>query len=374
MAKIKVVQIITKLELGGAQKTTLSFLRQIDRKRYCPYLITSSRGYLKEEASSISQLNIFFLDTFLRDINVFKDLVSFFKIRRYLKQQGISIVHTHSSKAGIIGRWAARCAGIKLIFHTVHGWPFYIEARAVLKLAYRILEKITALITTRLVVVSDKDLKEGLRAVNKNRDKYIKIPYGIEIKDFTVKMDSKGRDEVVKVGFIACYKPQKAPLDFLKVVKRVAGAEKDIEFISAGDGVLRPEVMREATRLGLEKRIQFLGWQPNIAAVLKKLDIVLLTSHWEGLPVVIIESLASGLPVVATEVGGVPELVIDGVNGFLAAKGDCEKLAKDLLLLAADKEKRLQFSRRSRKMFKEEFNIDYMKNRIEGLYQWAKGG
>jgi glycosyltransferase involved in cell wall biosynthesis len=374
MAKIKVAQIITKLELGGAQKTTLSLLRQIDRKRYCPYLITASRGYLKEEASSISQLNIFFLDTLLRDINVFKDLISFFKIRRYLKQQGISIVHTHSSKAGIIGRWAARCAGIKLIFHTVHGWPFYIEARPALKLAYRILEKITALITTRLVVVSDKGLKEGLRAVNKNRDKYIKIPYGIEIKDFTVKMDSKGRDEVVKVGFIACYKPQKAPLDFLKVVKRVAGAEKNIEFISAGDGALRPEVMREAARLGLERRIQFLGWQLDIAAVLKKLDIVLLTSHWEGLPVVIIESLASGLPVVATKVGGVPELVIDGVNGFLSAKGDCEKLAKDLLLLSADKEKRLQFSRQSRKMFKEEFSIDYMKNRIESLYQRARGG
>jgi glycosyltransferase involved in cell wall biosynthesis len=132
--------------------------------------------------------------------------------------------------------------------------------------------------------------------------------------------------------------------------------------------------MREAARLGLERRIQFLGWQPDIAAVLKKLDIVLLTSHWEGLPVVIIESLASGLPVVATKVGGVPELVIDGVNGFLSAKGDCEKLAKDLLLLSADKEKRLQFSRQSRKMFKEEFSIDYMKNRIESLYQRARGG
>ncbi len=374
MAKIKVAQIITKLELGGAQKATLSLLRHIDRKRYCPYLITASEGYLKEEASSISQLNIFFLDTLIRDVNIFKDLISFFKIRRYLKQQGISIVHTHSSKAGIIGRWAARCAGVKLIFHTVHGWPFYIEAKTALKLVYKVLEKITALITTRLVVVSDEDLKEGLRVVNKSRDKYIKIPYGIEIKDFPVKMDSGVRGEVVKVGFIACYKPQKAPMDFLKVVKKVAGAEKDIEFISAGDGVLRPEVMREAARLGLDRRIKFLGWQPNIAAVLEKLDIVLLTSHWEGLPVVIIESLASGIPVVATEVGGISELVIDGVNGFLAAKGDCEKLADGVLLLAADKEKRLQFSRQSRKRFKEEFNIDYMKNRIEGLYQRAKEG
>ncbi|MCF7895052.1 MAG: glycosyltransferase family 4 protein [Candidatus Omnitrophica bacterium] len=374
MEKIKVAQIITKLELGGAQKTTLSLLRHIDRKRYCPYLITASGGYLKEEASSISQLNILFLDTLLRDVNIFKDLVSFFKIRRYLKQQGISIVHTHSSKAGIIGRWAAHCAGVKLIFHTVHGWPFYIEAKTTLKLAYKVLEKITALITTRLVVVSDEDLKEGLRAVNKSRDKYIKIPYGIEIKDFTVKMNYGAGGEIVKVGFIACYKPQKAPMDFLKVVKKVAGAEKYIEFISAGDGILRPEVMREAARLGLDRRIKFLGWQPNIAAVLEKLDIVLLTSHWEGLPVVIIESLASGIPVVATEVGGVPELVIDGINGFLAAKGDCEKLADGVLSLAADKEKRLQFSRQSRKRFKEKFNIDYMKNRVESLYQRAKGG
>ena len=369
MPKTKIAHIITKLEFGGAQKTTLSLLRHIDKERYEVYLITSPAGYLNQEAFRIPGLNIFFVDTLARNINIFNDVASFFKIAKYLRRQGISIVHTHSSKAGIIGRWAAWYAGARSIFHTVHGWPFYIEMGPIVRFFYKISEKVTSLITTRLIVVSDADMKAGLKCVNKKKEKYVKIPYGIESEKFIIKTAPVKEKNIVRVGFIACYKPQKSPFNFVKVATVVVNRNKNIEFISAGDGVLRPSVVKEVSRLGLNDKIRFLGWRNDIACVLSTIDILLLTSRWEGLPIVILEALASGIPVVATDVGGVSELVINGINGFIEEKDACEKLAYDILLLADNRDKRLQFSGHAKKSFKKEFDISYMKNSIQSLYE-----
>jgi glycosyltransferase involved in cell wall biosynthesis len=372
MPKIKIAHIITKLELGGAQKTTLSLLRHMDKERYEIYLITSPAGYLKQEAFLIPELNIFFINTLTRNVNILNDIASFIRISRYLKRNNISIVHTHSSKAGIIGRWSAWHAGARSIFHTVHGWPFYIETGIIARFFYKISEKITSLITTTLIVVSDADLKTGLSCVNKKKEKYVKIPYGIESEKFIIKKAPIGGKSIVRIGFIACYKPQKGPLDFIRVAKAVIDRNQNIEFISAGDGVLRPRAIQEASRLGLNEKIRFLGWQDDITSVLSAIDILLLTSRWEGLPVVILEALACGIPVVSTNVGGISELVIDGVNGFTEKKYDCKKLANDILLLAGNKDKRLQLSVQAKKSFKKEFDISYMKNRVQRLYEQAE--
>jgi glycosyltransferase involved in cell wall biosynthesis len=369
MSKTKIAHIITKLELGGAQKTTLSLLRHIDKKRYEVYLITSSRGYLKEEACLLPGLEIFFINTLQRNVNIFNDVLSFFKIAVYLRRKRISIVHTHSSKAGIIGRWAAWLAGTRLIFHSVHGWPFYIEAGAIKRLLYKISEKLTSLITTRIIVVSDADMKSGIKNVSKKQMKYIKIPYGIESTNFTFQSRPAKTDSTINVGFIACYKPQKAPFDFVEVAKLSVNKNKDIKFISAGDGILKHSVIEKVLTLGLGGNIKFLGWQDNIARVLYDIDILLLTSRWEGLPVIILEALASGIPVVATDVGGVSELVVNGVNGFIEKKGACKKLANDILLLAYDNDMRMEFSKQAKKSFKKEFDIRYMKDCMQNLYE-----
>lgn len=374
MPKTRIAHIITKLELGGAQKTTLSLLRHINKEHYEVYLITSPSGYLREEACLIPDLNIVFIDTLVRNVSIFNDVFSFFKIAAYLRQKGISIAHTHSSKAGIIGRWAAWCAGVRLIFHTVHGWPFYIETGTVARFFYKISEKLTSHITTKLIVVSDADLKSGIKYVNKKQEKYIKIPYGIESANFDLQSMPAKRCNAISVGFIACYKPQKSPFDFIKVAKLVVDKNKNIDFISAGDGALKRPVMEEASRLGLGGKIIFLGWQNDIARVLRGIDILLLTSRWEGLPVVILESLASGIPVVATDAGGVSELVVSGVNGFVEEKGACEKLADDILLLAGHEDIRMRFSRQAKKRFNNEFDIRHMANSMQNLYQKMEGG
>jgi glycosyltransferase involved in cell wall biosynthesis len=369
MPKTKIAHIITKLELGGAQKTTLSLLKHIDKKYYEAYLITSSRGYLKEEASLLPGLEIFFINTLQRNVNILNDMLSFFKIAVYLRRKKISIVHTHSSKAGIIGRWAAWFAGVRSIFHTVHGWPFYIEAGVLTRLFYKISEKLASLITTRIIVVSEADMKSGIKHVSKKQIKYIKIPYGIESTNFAFQSRPANRDSAINVGYIACFKPQKAPFDFVEVAKFSVNENKDIKFISVGDGILKHSVMEKVLVLGLDRNIKFLGWQDNIARLLSEIDILLLTSRWEGLPVVILEALASGVPVVATDVGGVPELVANGVNGFVEKKGACKKLADDILLLAYDNDMRMEFAKQAKKSFKKEFDIQYMRDSMQNLYE-----
>lgn len=383
MPRIKIAHIITHLELGGAQKTALSLLECINKKDYQPHLITSPGGLLTEEARSIPNIKLYLAPSLVREINPLKDIISFWQIFRYLKREKIPLVHTHGSKAGIIGRWAARLAGVEFIFHTVHGWPFYIETHGLIKFFYMLLEKITSWLTTKLVVVSDADLKAGLKYVNRNRKKYVKIYYGIESKEFFhTSHIGKERDarlisllnikkDTCVVGGIFCFKPQKAPLDFVKVAKAVIDENSKVQFISIGDGVLRPAAEKLSLELGLNGRIKFLGWQKDIASFFSIIDILLLPSRWEGLPVVFLEAMASGVPVVATKTGGASEAVKDGINGFLEEKGACRELAEDILLLASDPDKRQAFSKRARENFREEFDISYMTTQVQNLYEQA---
>ena len=377
----KIIHIITQLELGGAQKTTLALLEQISNPNCEIHLITSPGGLLEDNARSIQGLQILLLPTLSREINIFKDAVSFWQILRYLKCENPSIVHTHSSKAGVLGRWAAKCAGVKKIFHTVHGWPFYIETNIIVRSLYICLEKVTSWITTKLIVVSNADLKEGLKYVNKDRSKYAKIPYGIKSSVF-LQIDHKNRNNNVAlrkslgiekdacvVGNIACFKPQKAPFDFIKVAKGVMEKNVNVQFLSVGDGLLRPAAEKLALKVGLNGRVKFLGWQKDMISILSIVDIVLSTSRWEGLPVVFLEAMASGVPIIATDVGGASEVVKDGINGFLSAKGDKEKLAEDIILLTRDPDKRRLFSERARKNFKKDFDISHMTAHMQKIYE-----
>jgi len=380
MAKTKIAHIITQLELGGAQKSTLSLLKHIDKKYYEVHLISSPGGPLEKDALSLPGVKVLLLQELVREPDLFKDLVSLFKIAAYLKREKISLVHTHSSKAGIVGRWAARLAGISIIFHTVHGWPFYIRANRIIRLLYLLLEKISSWITTKIIVVSETDLNVGIRRVNNRRDKYEKIYYGIEKEGFcsTQTTDQQVRLEIKRslgitadscvVGYVACLKPQKAPLDFVKVAKAVIDKRDDVIFISIGDGSLRRDAEALASELSLNGQIKFLGWQQDIAKFYSIMDILILTSYWEGFPVVFIEAMASGVPVVTTRVGGAEEIIKPGTNGFIEEEGSYQDIANDIVFLAANPERGKEFSVAARDTFTRIFDISTMAQQTQTLY------
>ena len=222
MQKIKLLYVITKLELGGAQKQLLSLINHLDKKRYTPVLMTAADGFLIKNSLSIKGLRLIKLRFLERPINPVKDFFAFCQIYNFIKKNKIDIVHTHSSKAGILGRWAANFAGVKTIIHTVHGWSFNEYQNHLVRRIIIWLERFTALITDKLIVVSKHDLQKGLYNSIGNRDKYKLIHYGIDYQEFS-KRDKSLREELgidnrdLLIGMVSCFKPQKSPQDFIRL-------------------------------------------------------------------------------------------------------------------------------------------------------------
>jgi glycosyltransferase involved in cell wall biosynthesis len=379
MDKVKVVHIITKLELGGAQENTLFTVMHLRRDRYTPVLISGSEGILVEEAQQLREGELHFVPELAREIRPLKDIIALFKLTKILTQlrrTAAIIVHTHSSKAGILGRWAACLAGSKVIIHSVHGFSFNDFQPRLVRAFYIFLERITSCITTRFIAVSQANIEKGIEERIFKRDQVVLIRSGIEIeKYYHVKPErAKKRKElgidatIPLVAMIACFKPQKSPLDFVKVAKRVSDEVDQVKFLLVGDGILRPKIEALIKEYQIEDKVMLLGWRRDIPEIMGCIDIVVLTSRWEGLPRVFPQAMASGVPVVATGVDGAPEAIHHGVNGFLVPPGDSEGIVEKVLFLIQHPESARAMGKEGRRLVKE-FAIEKMMTQQEELYE-----
>jgi glycosyltransferase involved in cell wall biosynthesis len=340
--KINILYVITKLELGGAQKQLLSLIQGLDKKRFNPYIITAYDGLLVDAAKEIANLKLIRCRFLERPIRLVQDILALSFIYYFIKRNNIDIVHTHSSKAGILGRLAASAAGVKIIIHTVHGWSFHnYQARAAYYF-YLFLEKLCASFSSAIIVVSQWDKGLALQQAVGRHDKYKLIRYAVNYEEFKNNAeDSQVRKKIglcetdLVIGMIACFKPQKSPLDFIKVASAVNKDFPNAKFIFVGDGVLRKKVCALIDKLNLKDKVILTGWRNDIASILSCLDIFVLTSLWEGLPIVVLEAMAAGLPVVATDTGGISEVVLHGKTGYLVKPRDIQALRdrlKELLI------------------------------------------
>jgi glycosyltransferase involved in cell wall biosynthesis len=306
------------------------------------------------------------------------DIRALLKIRGILKaikkNDSAMIVHTHSSKAGILGRWGARLAGADVIVHTIHGFGFHDHQPSPIRTFIILLEKLTAMSTDKFIAVSRANIQKGVEKGIFPVQKAILIRSGIELEDFTGVKVNKG-DKKKELGveptlplvtMIGCLKPQKAPLDYVEGAYLVL-QEKDAHFILVGDGILRETVEQRMGELGLENRFKLLGWRRDIPEILAATDIFVLTSLWEGLPRVLPQAMIMGIPIVATGVDGTPEAVTDGLNGFLVDPHDVRGMAEKIVYLLDHSEKAIDMGRRGKKMV-EEFDIWKMVSEQEELY------
>jgi glycosyltransferase involved in cell wall biosynthesis len=341
VAKTNLLFVITKLELGGAQTQLLSLIRHLDTSQFNIFLFTAQSGFLMPDARGIPGLTVHASVHLERPIAPLADLLAFFELARFIKTHKIDIVHTHSSKAGILGRFAAAGAGVRKIFHTVHGWSFHPHQSRIAYMAYVLLERAAAAVTTRIIVVCQADKTRGLRAKIGGPGLYAVIAYAIDAQFFGGKDPRiRGRlgipADALVVGTVACFKPQKAPLDYLALAREVAAKMPGVMFVMAGDGILRPKIERRIKKYGLSRNVILTGWSRDVAKLLTAFDVFVLTSYWEGLPISVMEAMASSLPVVATDTGGVAEIVRDQRNGFLCACGDVKALSGAVLRLLRD--------------------------------------
>ena len=365
MPKIKTLYIITKLELGGAQQQLLSLSKALDKNKFSLYLFTARSGLLVGEAGAIEGLTVYLSGFLEPPLNPFKDFLAFLDIYRFIKHNKIDIVHTHSSKAGIIGRLAAGAAGVKAVIHTVHGWSFNDFQAHLLQKFYIFLERLCARLTSKIIVVSQYDKENGLNKFIGKESQYEVIPYGINHAEFQGNsMELKNEFGIssydLLVGMIACFKPQKAPQDFIELAKLVTANSRNVKFIMIGDGQLHGHLQKLISNYKLQDKVILAGWRRDIPQVLSALDIFVLTSLYEGLPIVVLEAMASAKAVVATHTGGIAEVIKDGENGFLVTPKEPQELAGRVFSLLNDANLRKRLGENARLSITGSFSVSSM--------------
>jgi len=379
MNRTSVLHVITRLIVGGAQENTMLTAALLDPDHYAVDVIsgpqTGSEGSLIENVRE-RDIPLTIEPSLVRQINPLKDLLSLIRLTRFIKRGRYTIVHTHSSKAGILGRWAAWLAGAPVILHTVHGWAHHERQHPLVRRFYILLEQITAPITHKLIVVSPLNTQKGLAARIAAPEKYITIRSGIEMDRFrqptrpreTVRAELDIPQNAPVVGTVTRLSPQKAPLDFVASAVQVLERCPDVHFVIVGDGPLRAGVETEIAAHNLAERIHLTGLRRDVPDLLHSFDIFALTSLWEGLPRVLPQAMAAGLPIVATAVDGNAEAVTDGVNGLLTPPGDPQAMAAALLRLLDDQAltKRMGEAGRARA---DEFGAHKMVSDIAALYE-----
>jgi len=347
MSRVHVLHVITRLIVGGAQENTMLTAALLDPSRYAVDVVsgpqTGPEGSLIPEVRARG-VHLTILPSLVREVNPVKDAVALVALIRLIRRGRYDVVHTHSSKAGILGRWAACLAGVPIIVHTVHGWGHHDRQHFLVRRLYVLLERATQRITDKLIAVSPRNVEKGLADGIATPEKYVTIRSGIELDRF--RSPSRPREALRAelgipqgspvVGTVTRLSPQKAPLDFVDAASRVVAQRQEAHFVIVGDGPLRADVEARVTVLGLTERVHLTGLRRDVPDLMHSFDIFALSSLWEGLPRVLPQAMAAGLPIVATAVDGNAEAVTNGVNGFLTPPGDPQAMAVALLRLLQD--------------------------------------
>lgn len=343
MEPVKVLHIITKLELGGAQQNTLYTVSHLDPSHFRAALFAGPGGMLDDEAKYLEHVEFRTVPHLLRKINPLDDLKGYRELRRMIREVAPAIVHTHSSKAGVLGRLAAAAENIPVVIHSIHGFGIDAVKNPLIQRALIAAERKAARRTTHFIAVSKQNVEDGIKMSLFKADRVSLIYSGIDLRRFRKAryrpdlLTELGIDpDAPIIGNIACFKPQKNPLAFVDVADKVHAQETATRFLMIGDGRLRTEVEQRISKLGLSGIVFPLGWRKDIAELLKLMRVSVLTSQWEGLPRVIPESLSAQVPVVVTRAGGSAEAVIEGVTGFVLEQGDIDGMAEKVLLLVRD--------------------------------------
>jgi len=378
--KIKVLHIITRLDKGGSAENTLLTVKGLDKKRYDVTLMSgpvqdpSQERRVQVEECGIPYIHI---PVLVRNINVVADAIALFKIRRFLAKTKFDIVHTHTSKAGLLGRFAARLAGVPLVVHTPHGHVFFGYFGPLKTKIFILLEKLANRMADRIVALTHREKADYISYRTCPVEKLTVIHSGIELnkfQEYTPSDKTKLKKEIglpensFVVGTAGRLVAVKGPEFLIKASRTIIPKHPNTYFLFAGDGPLKEDLQKRAKEAGDDKNIVFLGWRDDIAHILSIFDVFCLPSLNEGMGRVLVEAMAHGIPIVASDVGGIPDLVTHGKNGFLVPPKNPEELAKHIQILIEDEEKRKKMGEAGKEMAPG-FSHDTMVRSIAELYE-----
>jgi len=372
---MRVLLVVTRLELGGAQRVVLHTAEHLDRRDFEVALAWGPGDRLDAEAAAIDNLELFPVSTLVRPVAPFSDLHAQRALRGVIRSFRPDVVHTHSSKAGILGRYAARRERVRSVVHTIHGFGFTPLQPAPMRMVFRAVEKMQARWTDHFITVSESDRRRGVELGLFPAERATVIRAGIDLAAFRAASGGAAvrralgiPETAPMVAQVGNFKPQKAPLDFVRMAADVATQCPDAWFVMVGDGPLRAAAEELARSLGVSARMVFCGWWDDVPGLLDATTVSVLTSVHEGLPCSVVEALAAGVPVVATAVDGTVEVIRSGVNGYLAPVGDIEAIASAVTRLLHDATARARMAAAARDGL-DRFDRDLMVRQQEELYR-----
>ena len=383
---IRVLRVIARLNVGGPALHVTYLARGLADRGYETTLVAGDVGRGEESMAFVAEsagVDVVRLRGLSRELSPLRDAIAAWRLARIIRKVRPDVVHTHTAKAGAVGRAAAVLAGPRkpVVVHTFHGHVLRGYFGRAGTLVFRAIETVLARVTDRLVAVSPEVRDELVSLGVAQRERFSVIRLGIELEPRVAfegdlaelrRRHGIGADRFV-VGWFGRMTAVKRTDDLLTTLAALRGRGIDALLLLVGDGDDRERLEERAHELGLARECLFLGYQEHVAAWYAVCDAIVLTSASEGTPVTIIEALAAARAVVATEVGGVPDVVDDGETGFLVPPGDTEALAARLELLAREPARRAEMGRIGRERVLRRYAVERLVDDVDGLYRELLG-
>jgi len=374
--KIRICRIQSRICIGGPAQQTILLSGRLDPDRFETILIGGSPEAGEEDLMPKAKelgVRTIRLPEMRRSIRPFDDLRAFRRLCQVFRRERPDIVHTHTAKAGALGRLAARACGVPIVVHTFHGHVLSGYFPPAVCLLFRVAERILARLTDRLVTLSPGQMRElSERHGIASAERFCIIPVGVDLRRYLRCRERRGnlRRELELdpgtrlIGWVGRMVPVKDPLLFLELCAGLCRQSAAPHIVLVGDGPLRPAVAARAGELGIQHRTHLLGYRRNMEEIYADLDLLVLTSRNEGTPVSLIEGMAAGLPVVAVDVGGVRDILRDYTPARLVAERTPAALAEAVASVLAQMPIRGDGSRIAARFSSERLIAD-----IEQLYE-----
>jgi glycosyltransferase involved in cell wall biosynthesis len=363
---MRIVYIITRAdEVGGAQVHVRDLATTVRSIGHEATVLAGWPGWLSDQ---LVERGVPFevVPALVRPIAPWWDLLAVLQLRSALRRLRPDLVSVHSSKAGCLGRLAAKLAGIPVVF-TAHGWAFTEGVPASQRRCYALVERVAATLADQIITVSDYDRALALEERIAPPHKIARIHNGVHDIGADALASRSGGQNPVRIVMIGRFSPQKDQAGLLRALVRISDIDWRLWLI--GGGATQAAAVALTRDLMLADRVEFLGERDDARAFLERADVCVLATHWEGLPRSILEAMSAGLPVVASNVGGVSEAVCNGVNGFLVPRADVPALAECLGRLLREPTLRRAMGQASRQSYETKFRFELMFERTVALYQ-----
>ena len=376
MPKKSILYIITKSVWGGAAKYVYDLSTNLSGD-FNVAIAAGGKGKFFKKIKQ-AELPYYKINSFQRTINPFKDIFAFFETLSLLFQLKPDVIHVNSSKAGgIVGvaGWVYKIISnkkIKLIF-TAHGWAINEDRPQWQIKLIKLFSKITSLFYNKIICVSEYDKQIAIKNKITCEKKLITIHNGINIKNIKFLTKEKAQKKLIKktsplvIGTIAEWTSNKGLIYLLEAIKKIKDKEFDVILIGSGENPDKEKMTKFIEKHQL-KNIHLIEFIPNAVNYLKAFDIFILPSTKEGLPYTIIEAMAAEVPVIATNVGGIPEMIENNINGILIEPKNPDVIGEKILELINNPEKTQEITRKARQKAEEEFGLDKMIEKTKEIY------